>query len=641
MTLKFIFTTLLLAITHPVIFAQNLVPNPSFEQTDTCLQFARLFSFEIDTSTQVFTSVLNWNVPNLSTPDYFNRCQSWYIGVPANMIGYQQPHSGNAYLGLINYDYNLHFYPNGGSHREAIQTKLYSPLEKDKLYCVSFYVSPTWHIGSPDSAQNVNYFVTDGIGLCLSKQRVQNYIPDPQFLPSTVNNAFLPCNNCIQNPSGRLLSDTAVWYKINGLYRAEGGERWLTISNFRDDAHTQRQQIYALAGNTNDGFSYVYIDDVSIELVSEPILSAHDTVICTFPLNIAARTGFNSYLWNTGATTDSLRVTQPGTYWVRVRNDCGEATDTLKVYQAATEITHRRDTTACLPTTLSASQTLNNYWNTGAQTQTIAVSQVGTYWVRSELSACQTKTDTVHLYGFAQPFFSSLRDTCLCNTQMPVHYTVPAIFTNVLWSDNSIGNAIDIYQKGQYEVVVNWQCGILRDTFIVRTEQPLEKPDLGTTQDICYQANEREVRLHSATILPNYHWSTGATTPTIYVQQAGVYSVSSQNTCGIVSDSVLLIGCPIGIYIPTAFSPNNDGVNDVFTIFANAHVRNITSMQIFDRYGELIFSQKNFYPNDLSKGWDGTFHHKPLGNDVFAYQIEVLLDNGKIELYIGDVTITY
>ncbi len=93
------------------------------------------------------------------------------------------------------------------------------------------------------------------------------------------------------------------------------------------------------------------------------------------------------------------------------------------------------------------------------------------------------------------------------------------------------------------------------------------------------------------------------------------------------------------IFMPTAFSPNNDGANDYFTIFASGCVRKVNKMQLFNRWGVMVFSKNNFLANNEKNGWDGTMNSTQLPPDVYIYVIELELGNGKIKVFSGDVTL--
>ncbi|MFK7807052.1 MAG: SBBP repeat-containing protein [Saprospiraceae bacterium] len=106
------------------------------------------------------------------------------------------------------------------------------------------------------------------------------------------------------------------------------------------------------------------------------------------------------------------------------------------------------------------------------------------------------------------------------------------------------------------------------------------------------------------------------------------------------SDSVILYVDKVReVYIPNAFSPNIDGMNDEFMIYAGPGVQQVNSFKIFDRWGEHIFEENNFQPNERTFGWDGTFKGQFMNNGVFVYVAEILFIDGEVLLYSGDVTL--
>lgn len=94
------------------------------------------------------------------------------------------------------------------------------------------------------------------------------------------------------------------------------------------------------------------------------------------------------------------------------------------------------------------------------------------------------------------------------------------------------------------------------------------------------------------------------------------------------------------IYIPNVFSPNEDGTNEIFYIYAKENtIKIINSLQIYTRWGELVFEVYDFPPNDPQYGWDGFFRGVPMNSGVFVYWTEVELINGQPIILKGDVTI--
>ncbi len=93
------------------------------------------------------------------------------------------------------------------------------------------------------------------------------------------------------------------------------------------------------------------------------------------------------------------------------------------------------------------------------------------------------------------------------------------------------------------------------------------------------------------------------------------------------------------LYFPNVFSPNDDGENDFFHPFADASVRAIRFMTIYDRWGNKVFHNENFSPNDPAAGWDGQSAGRDMNNAVFIWVAETEFIDGQIRLYKGDVTL--
>jgi len=110
------------------------------------------------------------------------------------------------------------------------------------------------------------------------------------------------------------------------------------------------------------------------------------------------------------------------------------------------------------------------------------------------------------------------------------------------------------------------------------------------------------------------------------------------NTCTDSDTAIVVVNKGRRVFIPTAFSPNSDDLNDVFTVYGGAGVTGVKKMMVFDRWGELLFEQSNFAPNDPAYGWDGTFKGKPVPTNAFVYYIEVEFNDGQVLAYKGDVT---
>ena len=204
---------------------QNLIPNPSFELHDYCIATAGTLDSDF------VGHAIPWHRATRSTPDYFQSCATyWAWEVPANYAGFQPAKTGNSYVGIcIKYSSVL-----DTNWREYIYAPLLSPLSAGVSYYAEMFVC----VG------NISGIYSDRVGMYFS-----NGPPDT----TGVYYGSISQIPQIDNPTGNIISDTLNWIKISGCFTAVGGENYVTIGNFRNNAST--------AGSL-PGLSYLYIDDV-------------------------------------------------------------------------------------------------------------------------------------------------------------------------------------------------------------------------------------------------------------------------------------------------------------------------------------------------------------------------------------------
>ncbi len=115
--------------------------------------------------------------------------------------------------------------------------------------------------------------------------------------------------------------------------------------------------------------------------------------------------------------------------------------------------------------------------------------------------------------------------------------------------------------------------------------------------------------------------------------------VTDFNGCQVSTTFEVIVSNPQNLFIPNIFSPNNDGINDIHTVYASSDVEKVLSYQIFNKDGDLYFELKDFYPNSTIEGWDGKFDGIQLNPAVFICVVEVLFRNGERKQIIESVAI--
>jgi len=184
---------------------------------------------------------------------------------------------------------------------------------------------------------------------------------------------------------------------------------------------------------------------------------------------------------------------------------------------------------------------------------------------------------------------------------------------NYLWNTGFNGSKITTTGFGDYWLEMEQNGCKVRDT-IKLVPKPKPVVSLGIDTTIC---RYRPVVLSTGSAsYDSYLWSTGETTPSILVNQTGTYYITvTQNSCEASDTIQVTSGGDCDIYIPSAFTPNNDNLNDNFGVIDNVTLK-YYSMQIYSKWGELIFTS-----DDVSKKWDGTFKGKKMPNGSYLWML--------------------
>jgi gliding motility-associated-like protein len=121
------------------------------------------------------------------------------------------------------------------------------------------------------------------------------------------------------------------------------------------------------------------------------------------------------------------------------------------------------------------------------------------------------------------------------------------------------------------------------------------------------------------------------------------YSLLAQNAQGCYFTVKVAVNvkvfCDGKVYLPNVFSPNDDGINDIFFVQSSTCIKKILVFRIFNRWGGLVFEQNDFSPNDPIYGWIGGFQYNTIfGSDVFTYYVEYEV-NEQTKIVSGSCTI--
>jgi gliding motility-associated-like protein len=274
-----------------------------------------------------------------------------------------------------------------------------------------------------------------------------------------------------------------------------------------------------------------------------------DNVLCegkTLDLSI---TGFDTYTWSTGETTETITVNQAGTYFVDATSEEGcTGSDTIVVTEEGlSPLVITGGTTLCpgSEATLSTTEEYNQYnWSDGSSDSLLLVSEPGTYRLTvTSAGGCQDSTDiTVEEAERLTPVIEG--DLFFCESDSTI-LTV-GNFDNISWSRGDTSTAITVAQAGMYSVSVSDATGCTGDTSVEVVSLSGPEAIISGPSTICPGA---PITLTTEEIDGIYEWSTGAESASIAVSEPGMYSVTITDEAGC-RDSTLLEVTESGMAMP-------------------------------------------------------------------------------------------
>lgn len=354
------------------------------------------------------------------------------------------------------------------------------------------------------------------------------------------------------------VTDTTNWTKITGVYQAIGGENYLTIGLFRSNGDPQLGTTDFGPHNTGcnnfDNAAYYYIDDISVKPITEIVEIGGDTVIC--PGQIATMiANANVPFWWSAATTP---------------ND-----------------------------TLSLSTFLD-----------VSVTGPTKYYLNG-----LTLKDSVVVTIVNPPVYSLGPDTAVCENDSIYADAFESSALYYDWSTGEQTSSIYINEPGQYYVdVTNLGCTV---TDTLNVGGFLENPPLTLGEDSFYCFFFLDTLFLDGGPAAAWDWQPmGQTTQQIAILQPDTVTLTITRENGCRKSATLEVNeaCAPLVYIPNAFTPDDDGLND--NVGANINNVDSYSLMIVNRFGQRIF-----YTDAVGETWDGRFEGKDAPVGVYIYRL--------------------
>ncbi len=222
--------------------------------------------------------------------------------------------------------------------------------------------------------------------------------------------------------------------------------------------------------------------------------------------------------------------------------------------------------------------------------------------------------------------------------------------TSYLWSDGSRESELSVTRGGTYWLEMVNNCGVFRDTLFIEGRSDAIDLSLGEAQSIeAGDSIKLNPLVNNARGALQYQWEVlpesplscyQCLNPALQPQQNSLVklTVIDENGCQA-SDSLLItLSKERKIFVPTAFSPNDDSYNDLFYIQGFGEVE-IVNMRIFNRWGNLVFVREGGVINDARHSWDGKSQGRAVAPGVYVWAAQLRFPDGEVESFSGSLTL--
>ncbi len=187
----------------------------------------------------------------------------------------------------------------------------------------------------------------------------------------------------------------------------------------------------------------------------------------------------------------------------------------------------------------------------------------------------------------------------------------------------------------------------------IRLTQPPKMQPITTADTLIHFGDDVPLfaGLAAPSVLGSVKWSSSRDSVKVACADCGTTIASPRVTTIFRVLMTDTFGCPLKkeiivqvdknrkVFAPNAFSPNEDGNNDKFGVFAGKGTRRVLNLKVFNRWGSLLYTRQNPTMYDDSDGWDGTYNGQPVQSDVYIWIAEIEFEDGEREMFKGDVAL--
>ncbi|MEO5674930.1 MAG: gliding motility-associated C-terminal domain-containing protein, partial [Chitinophagales bacterium] len=343
-----------------------------------------------------------------------------------------------------------------------------------------------------------------------------------------------------------------------------------------------------------------------------------DTTVCPGQTVTIDPGSFVTYLWQDSTMNPVFITADTGLFSVTVADTFGCIGSSVYqifnippfVYTIGTG-----DTIICpdQPVIIDAGPGFVTYiWQDSSSSEFFFTTDTGTFSVTVIDTLGCSGSASFHVGDFPNSFVFLGNDTALCKGDTII--LDAGIFPQYLWYDSSMNKSVTVTDTGIYYVtIVDFNGCTISDTIVIDSFYAVPPANLINDTLVC-TGTVTTIKAPDGFI--TYEWNNGNPFNFLEVTEPGIYSLTVTNefTCIRTDTFIVTLQCSTALFIPDAFTPNGDGVNDIY--FPIGY--NITSflMQIYNRWGTKVYET-----NSIDKGWQGDCKGIPCDIGTYVYYI--------------------
>jgi gliding motility-associated-like protein len=389
-----------------------------------------------------------------------------------------------------------------------------------------------------------------------------------------------------------------------------------------------------------------FADTITVNPFNVAISIGANRVKCnTDTLHLSAPPGFTSYTWGNNYNISSLKsqtvVVNPlvdTSYYIKAEKAPGcFAYDTVHITVLHSPVIDLGlDQSFCSgdSVTFDARAGFSSYtWSTGDTLSKITVRALGSYRIKATTAQGCSSYDTVFVRDvWGLPDARLDKRTGLCAGE--VRTLNPGNFQSYIWQDGSTAPTFTVSAPGHYFVQVKDVHGCAgHDSTNIKDVLSLPTNFLPLDTTLCSYST---LVIKPVSDYKSYLWNEGSRTERVTIKQPGMYWLQVEDNNGCIGKDSITVHpkeCMSGVYVPTAFSPNKDRKNDLFSAQVFGPVARF-ELIVYNRWGRVIFKT-----TDPTKGWDGRFSGIEQDSGTFIWMCRYRLEGEPEKMEKGTVVL--